>query len=329
MASYAVANLSEFSKAIDPAVNIVFNGNFKAAGSSYKDICNVGRTELYQEELSSNVGLSMAELKTEQASLEYESFLQGDNNILTQYEYSIGTQITKHLAKFNRLNQIKTLVANAGSSVGRRREFDITKLLERHDTTSYTHTTDGSTVIDLSGGDGSALGVTSHSTKRSSTAQSNIVYDGTTANMDLAEDALEAAETYTVPRITDESDQVIQYKLSRLFCSREKSWTAMRLLKTSAGRVGTPNNDINLIYGRYAMTVLDYMDTSRSAYWYLKDDAMNAMPSMMVYFESQGLEKDGPYIDFDTKGIKYSWSIMFAAGHNEWRPFICSSGANA
>ena len=329
MASQAVANLKQFSKAIDPAVNIVFNGNFKAAGDTYKDICSVGRTELYQEELSSNVGLSMAALKTEQASLEYESLLQGDNNILTQYEYAKGTQITKHLAKFNRLNQIKTLIANAGSCIGRRREFDITKLIERFDTTSYTHTVDGSTIVDLSGGDGLALGVTNHATKRSSTAQSNVITDGTTANMDLAEDALEAAETYLSPRITDESDQVIQYNLTRLFCSRSKSWTAMRLLKTSAGRVGTPNNDINLIQGRYALTVLPYMDAAKANYWALKDDAMNSLPSMMSYFESQGLEKDGPYIDFDSKGIKYSWSIMFAAGHNEWRPFLCSSGANA
>lgn len=328
MAGKALANLTEFSKAIDPAVNIVFDGNFKAAGETYKDICSVGRSDLYQEEISSNVGLTMARLKTEQASLEYESFLQGDNQVLTQYEYSIGTQITKHLAKFQRLNQIKALIANAGSAIGRRREFDITKLVERFDATSYNHSIDGSTVIDLTGGDSLALGVTNHTTMRSSTSVSNVISDGTTSNMDLAEDALEAAETVTAPAITDESDQVVQYNLSRLFCSRKKSWTAMRLLKTSAGRVGTPNNDINLIQGRYALTVLPYMDSSYADYWMLKDDAMNNLPGFMMYLESQGIEKDGPYIDFDTKGIKYSWSLMAAAGHNEWRSFLCSQGDN-
>ncbi len=329
MTGNAVALLTNFSKAIDPAVNIVFDGSFKAAGEVYKDICNVNRTELYQEELASNVGLSMARLVTEQASTEYEAILQGDNNVLTQYEYRVGTQISKHLAKFQRLNQIKGLIAKQGDAIGRRREFDVTKLVERHASTSYTHGTDGSTVIDLAGGDALALGVTTHSTMRSSTAQSNLCYDGTTYNMDLAEDALEAVETYVVPRITDESDQVIQYNLSRLFCSRSKSWAAMRLLKTSAGRVGTPNNDINLIYGRYSLSVLNYMDASYGNYWYLKDDAMNSLPSMMMYFESQGVNKGGPYVDFDSKGIKYSWDIIFAAGHNEWRPYICSSGANA
>jgi len=328
MAGKALANLTEFSKAIDPAVNIVFDGNFKAAGETYKDICSVGKSDLYQEEISSNVGLTMARLKTEQASLEYESFLQGDNQVLTQYEYSIGTQITKHLAKFQRLNQIKGLIANAGSAIGRRREFDITKLLERCSATSYTHSIDGSTVIDLTGGDSLALQSASHTTMRSATSISNVIGDGTTSNMDLAEDSLEAAETVTAPAITDESDQVVQYNLSRLFCARKKSWTAMRLLKTSAGRVGTPNNDVNLIQGRYALTVLPYMDAAYADYWFLKDDAMNNLPGFMMYLESQGVEKDGPYIDFDTKGIKYSWSLMAAAGHNEWRSFLCSQGDN-
>lgn len=324
----SIANITEFAKAIDPAVNIVFDGAFKAAGETYKDICNVGRTELYQEELSSNVGLSMARLKTEQASVEYEALLQGDNNILTQYEYQVGTQITKHLAKFNRLNQIKMLIDTQGNAIGRRREFDITKLLDHADATTYTHATDGSTVIDLTGGDALALQSASHSTMRSSTSVSNVINDGTSSNMDLAEDALEAAETVTAPAITDESDQVMVYNLSRLFCSRKKSWVAQRLLRTTAGRVGTPNNDINLVQGRYALTVLPYIDSTRTDYWMLKDDQLNAKPSMMMYLESEGLTKKGPYVDFDTDGIKYKWGIMFAAGHNEWRPFLVSQGDN-
>lgn len=146
--------------------------------------------------------------------------------------------------------------------------------------------------------------------------------------MDLAEDALEAAETYTKPRITDDSDQVLVYNLSRLFTSPSKVWTAQRLLQSTL-RTGTPNNDVNLVKGRYTLTELPYMDSSKYNYWALKDDMMNANPSMMILLESQPLQKDGPYIDFDTKGIKYSWDEMLTAGHNDWRPFLCSSGANA
>lgn len=151
----------------------------------------------------------------------------------------------------------------------------------------------------------------------------------TTYNMDLAEDALEAAETYVIPRITDEADQVMILKPNRLFYHPSNEWKVSRLLRTTAGRVGTPNNDVNLVQGRYNPTPLWYMDSARAAYWMLKDDDMNNMPGHMVYLESQGLQKDGPYIDFDTKGIKYSWDILYGAGHNEWRSYpACSQGDN-
>lgn len=176
MASIAV--LTEFTKAIDPAVNIVFNGAYKQAGETHKDICNVMSTELYQEELSSNVGLSMASLVTEQAHTSYEALLQGNSKTLTQYEYRIGTQISKHLASFNRLNQIKSLISTSGLAVGRRKQFDITKLIDRFDSTSYTHTQDGSTVINLTGGDSAALQSSTHSTVRTSTSISNVISDG-------------------------------------------------------------------------------------------------------------------------------------------------------
>jgi hypothetical protein len=123
--------------------------------------------------------------------------------------------------KWNKLGQIKSLVAGAAQTIVRRREFDATKLLERGYATSYTHSEDGSTVISLTGGDSTALFSASHATVRSSTAVNNIIGDGTTVNMDLAEDALEAAETVIAAAITDDSDQVIEYNLDTLFVSRK------------------------------------------------------------------------------------------------------------
>ena len=323
------SKLANFSRAIDPAVVKVFNGEFKKAGDNYKEICSVSRAASYLTEMGANTNLSMAKLRTEQDSLEFENFLQDTGKNLTQYEYNIGTKISRKLMKWQKMNQIKSMVAGAAHSLVRRREFDITKLLERHDATAYTHTTDGTTVIDLTGGASLALGSTSHASNRSSTSLSNIIGDGSTANMDLGEDALEAAETNTAPDITDESDQVIEYNLSDVYVSRKKWWTLMRLLKTSAGRVGTPNNDINLVFGRYTPHRLSYQDISRNEYWAMQDKEMNRKEGFMTYLTGSELEKDGPYVDFDTKAIKFSWLLEFAAGHNKWQSYLVSSGANA
>jgi len=321
------ANVANFAKAVDPAVKTVFNGSFNQAPVVSDKICNKMKAQDYITETKSNVGLTMAEYRSEQGSVKYQDFLEGNSKNFTQYEYAIGTRITKKLMKWNKLGQIKSMVSTAAQTIVRRREFDITKLLERGFATSYTHAVDGSILINLTGGDSAALFSSSHATYRSSTAQNNIVYDGTTYNMDLAEDALEAAETYVAPRITDESDQIIAMNLTDLFVGRKNVWNAQRLLK-STGRIGTPNNDINLVMGRYSLNTLHYMDVSYGDYWFLQDKALNNMDAFMSLYEGQPLESDGPYIDFDTKAIKYSWSFENAAGHNNWQSFIGSQGDN-
>lgn len=320
--------LANFAKAVDPAVKMVFNGDYKRAPKQSDKICKVQKAEDYITEISSNVNLTMAALREENGSVNYEDFLQGDTKNLTQYTYDRGVKISKKLMKWNKLGQIKSLVEGAAQAIVRRKEFDITKLLERGYLTSYTHTVDGSTKVDLTGGDGLALFTTSHSTTRTSTAQSNVLTDGSTVNMDLAEDALEAAETYTFARITDESDQVISAAPDTIFFSRKKSWAVQRLLK-SAGRVGTPNNDVNLVQNRYTPVQLDYMDSAYAEYFFLKDSVINNKEGFMLMLLGADGEADGPYIDFDTKAIKYSWETELAAGHNNWQSFVGSKGTNA
>ena len=320
--------LANFAKAIDPAVKTVFNGDFKRAPRQSDKICNKQTAEDYITEMASNANLTMAELRTEEGQVNYQDFLASDSKNLTQYVYDRGIKISKKLMKWQKLGQIKGLVQGAAQAIVRRREFDITKLLERGFDTSYTHSVDGSTKIDLSGGDGLALFTASHATTRTSAALTNRITDGTTVNMDLAEDALEAAETVTFARITDNSDQVISASPDTLFISRKNKWKAQRLLK-SAGRVGTPNNDINLVQNRYEMVILPYMDTAYADYFFLKDNELNRKPGFMTMLMGAEMEHDGPFIDFDSKAIKHSWEIELAAGHNNWQSYAASKGTNA
>lgn len=321
--------LVNFAKAVDPAVKQVFNGDFKSAEKQSEKICSVQKAEDYITEIGSNVNLTMADLRTEQSSVNYEDFLAGDSKNLTQYVYDRGVKISKKLMKWQKLGQIKALVEGASQALVKRKEFDITKLLERGFLTAYTHTQDGSAVIDLTGGDSLALFTPSHATKRTSTAQSNRIGDGTTVNMAFSEAALEAAETVTFAAITDNSDQVISASPDTLFVSRKNYWAAQRLLKTTKGRVGTPNNDINLVQGRYDLVKLDYLDAAYSAYFFLKDSELNKKVGFLTMLMGADGEHDGPYIDFDTKAIKHSWEMEFAAGHNNWQSFAGSKGTNA
>jgi hypothetical protein len=318
-----------FAKAVDPAVKTVFNGDFKRAPKQSDKICYSQKAEDYITQIGSNVNLSMAEIRTEQNSVNYEDFLAGSSKNLTQYVYDRGIKISKKLMKWQKLGQIKQLVEGAAQALVRRKEFDITKLLERSFLTAYTHSVDGSTVIDLTGGDSLALISASHATTRTSTAQSNRISDGTTVNMAFGEAALEAEDTVTRAAITDNSDQVISSSADTLFISRKNMWAAERLLKTSKGRVGTPNNDVNLVQGKYELVRLDYMDSVYNSYFFLKDSELNRKAGFMLMLVGADGEHDGPYIDFDTKAIKHSWEMEYAAGHNNWQSFTGSKGTNA
>ena len=147
--------------------------------------------------------------------------------------------------------------------------------------------------------------------------------------MDLAEDALEANETVTFAAITDNSDQVISAAPDTLFVSRKKHWTAQRLLKTQRGQVGTPNNTMNILLGRYELVRLDYMSSTYAEYFFTKDSNLNKKAGFMTMLVGADGEHDGPFIDFDTKCIKHSWETEFAAGHNNWQSFTASKGTNA
>jgi hypothetical protein len=139
---------------------------------------------------------------------------------------------------------------------------------------------------------------------------------------------LEANETVTFAAITDNSDQTISAAPDRLFVSRKNVWAAQRLLKSTA-RVGTPNNDVNLVKGRYDLITLDYMDSSYAAYWFTQDSELNKKVGFLTMLMGADGEHDGPYIDFDTKAIKHSWEVEFAAGHNNWQSMTGSKGTAA
>lgn len=321
--------LVNFAKAIDPAVKAVFNGDFGTGDRVSDKICAVQKAEDYITEIGSNVNVGMAEMRTEQSSVNFEDFLAGDAKNLTQYVYDKGVKISKKLMKWQKLGQIKALVEGASQALVRRKEFDITKLLERGYLTTYNHSVDGSNAIDLTGGDGLALFTPSHATKRSATAQSNRIGDGVTVNMALGEAAFEAAETVTAAAITDNSDQVISLNIDTVFFGRKSAWAVERLLKTSRGRVGTPNNDTNLVENRYNPVKLDYLDSAYGNYFFMQDSALNKKVGFMTLLVGADGEHDGPYIDFDTKAIKHSWETEFAAGHNNWQSMLASKGTNA
>lgn len=221
---------------------------------------------------------------------------------------------------------IKRLPAKLADACVRKREGDVQDYLYNsfYEATSYTDA-DGNTVS-CSGGDGFALVYKSHTREDAGTAMNNVVFDGTVYNMDLAEDALDAAETYVKPRILDGKGQVLALNYTRLLVPAALMPTAQRLMKTDR-KVGSGDWDINVYKGKYDIVEMPYFDSSGSAYWFLYDPAVGSEGLQMIW--SQPVKLEGPELVFDTGSFKYKVTMQYDLRHNDFRAYQGSKGSNA
>ena len=223
---------------------------------------------------------------------------------------------------------IKRLPAKLIRSLTRKREVDCANYLNNHRSTTYTDA-DGN-LLSISGGDALALGSASHTREDAGLAQNNIIGDGTTVDMDFAEDALEALER-TASLALDARGEPVGFNVDRLIMKRGSpiSFAAKRLLKSS-GRVDTADNDANVFQGAYKLVELDYITAANQAYWFGVDKqyCMDNGSGIWLYWSEQP-NMDGPELVFDTGAFKYKGSQMYDLRHNDWRGWFTAQGDNA
>ena len=294
----------------------------------YKDYIVDDTTDLYQYGTSGFSGLGRAQQTAENASVQYDSPSQGFDLTYTQRQFTLGFQVTKMLWKFDNKNVIKRLPAKLMRSLIRKREVDCANYLNNHTATTYTDT-DGNTVT-ISGGDALALASASHTREDGGAAQNNIIGDGTTVNMDFAEDAIEALER-TAALALDGRGEPVGFNVDRIIVKRGSpiSFAAKRLLK-SGGRVDTADNDINIFQGAYKLVELDYITAANQANWFGIDlPYCRENGSGIWLYWSEAPKMEGPELVFDTGAFKYKGTMMYDLRHNDYRGVFTSTGANA
>lgn len=308
----------------DEAIQRVFDGKYKAAPETYKLICDVGNTNIYIEKRSAFTGFGKAKQMAENESVLYESPDQGLDQSWTQREFGLGFAVTKRLWKFDRKNIIKRLPAKLAHACVVKRESDVQDYLSESIYTD-TLTDDDGNSITITGGDGYNLIYKTHTREDGGTAINNVVYDGTTYNMDLAEDALDAAETYVKPRILDGKGNEIAISFKRLLVPPALVPRATRLMKTDR-KVGSADWDINIYKGAYQIVEMPYFNSSLTTYWYLFDPALAS--DGLVFLWTQPVKLEGPELVFDTGSFKYKATMMYDLRHNDFRAYVGSRGNN-
>ena len=228
------------------------------------------------------------------------------------------------------------------SACNTRREELLHEKLDAAGLTAYTTSDDsGNYSVTTTGGDGLALRSASHTREDGGTAWSNLVSDGTTANMNLDYPGLKAlhrvAALVKTPKgkpMTMNPDRIIVKQ------GTTAHFRAMEILGAlKSGKIpGEFSNDgaavkpFELVATPYLLGTGDATSTtnlSSATNWHALDSKMIGDETALQYFESAPISLDEQHIVYRTKEIQHSATMSFAYGHNDPRGFFSSTGNNS
>lgn len=270
-------------------------------------------TELFEKQMSDkayeivaeSTGFGLPSVKSEGASVSYDSNSQGSKTTLTHVVYALGYIVTREEREDNQYTAVSTGRSKAlAFSMRTAQEIIHANVINRANNGSYV------------GGDGVALASASHPTK--SGTQSNLL-----TAADLSEVSLEDG-LKTVARAKNSRGLQLGIKPKKLVVSTGDMFNAERILK-SALRPATSNNDINAIKNMGMLPdgyTLNHYLTDTNA-WAIQTNVPDGLLSM--WRREPTLEQDN---DFDTENAKAKSTMRFATGWGDWRALYYNAGSS-
>lgn len=328
MAPIVPATLSQFGDLIDESIQNIFVMRSELP-RKIDQYFNVSDTTSYYDKDSSVVGTERAKFMAENASVIYDAPIQGFDKTYTQKKYGDGLKISDHLWKFGiQFRNITALVDAMMDAMDAKIEMDGADMLNNSYSTSYTDD-DGQTVS-TAGGDSAAYFTASHTREDGGTAWNNIVYDGTTYNMDFEYDALKAARK-TASAIVNGRGQKLGIEVDTLVCKHGSSvHDRYEELMGAISRNQIPGGDENdgaAKVGLPKLITLKYLDND--AYWFAFDSSKKNDRYGLQWRWSQRPKLDAPEYEYDTDLYKRKITAFYDRGANQMRNFVGSTGVNA
>jgi phage major head subunit gpT-like protein len=257
------------------------------------------------EEYVEETGFGLAPVKTESASISYDTDAQGYISRLTNVTYGLGAKVSQEAIEDNQYFSVaRKKSAKLARSMRQTKETVFANILNRAFNSSFT------------GGDGKELLATDHPT-----------LDGTQSNelavsQDLSEAALEDLHTL-IRGMTDSRGIRIGAKGLMLIVPPQLEFVATRIVKSTL-QSGTANNDTNAMreLGMLpeGIVVWDYL-TDEDAF-FIKTDVAEGL--IRQERRALSLEQDN---DFDTSNACMKATERYTAGWADWRGIVGSPGA--
>jgi hypothetical protein len=300
---------------------IITTGNHPAAlwpgvkawfGTSYNDkplmanqVFEVETSDKNYEEDVELKGFGLAPVKTEGASIAYDSQIQGYTKRYTHVVYGLGYIVTQEEMEDNLYEKVSKSRAKAlGRSMRQTKEIVAANVFNRAFDTNYL------------GGDGKPLISTTHPSDAGN--QSNRL----TVDADLSEASLEDALTQMM-NATDAKGLRINLQGMKLLVPSNLAFEATRILKSNLQN-DTANNATNAMKSMGVLPdgVMVWPYLTDPDAWFIITDAPDGLK--MYNRRPLSFDKDN---DFDTSNAKAKATERYSVGWSDWRGAFGTPGA--
>lgn len=291
-------------KALWPGVRKFVMGEYSEHPTEYDKVFDMMSSKMAYEEDVETTGFGLAQVKSEGASVAYDTHSQGFTKRYTHVAYALGYIVTReelddNLYKSRSFKRGKALAFSFRTT----KEIVAANVLNRAFSNSYT------------GGDGVELISTAHPTLAGN--QSNEL----AVAADLSEAALEDVLTMIMEAKNSRGLQ-IAIRGDKLIVPPALAFTAERIMKSTLQN-DTADNAVNAIRSmgllRGGVMVNHYLTDAGA--WFVKTDA----PDGLMGFQRTPFEftQDN---DFDTENAKAKGYERYSFGWTDWRSLFGSEG---
>jgi len=328
MAITVPASLGGFADLVNESIQDIFVKRAELPMNMEKYF-NVSDTSSYYSKDSSVTGAEKAKFISENASVVYDSPLQGFDKTYTQKKFGDGLKITDQLWKFGiDFRRITGFAESLMDSMSEKVEDDAADMLNNSFSSSYTDG-DGQTVS-TAGGNAVAFISNSQTREDGGTAWSNRVTDGTTVNMDFEYDALKALRK-TAAAVVGPRGQKLGIEPDTLICKYGSSvHDKYEELMGALSRNFIPGGDENdgaAKVGLPKLVLLKHLDND--AYWWAIDSSKKNDRFGLQWRWSQRPKLDVPELNYDSDEYRRKAVMFYDRGGNDMRNLFGSKGTNA
>jgi len=298
-------NTGSFSKALMPGVNAWYGDAYKEYPVEYTALFDTYSSRKAFEEDMGVSGLGLAQTFGEGQSINYDTMTQGFLTRYTHVKYGLGFMITREMVDDDQYDVV-------GRQRARALAYSMRQTKETVGANVYNRAFNSSYV----GGDGVSMINTAHPNVMGGTQSNRPATD-----INVSEAALEQA-FIDIQRFKNDRGLLIQVIPQSLIIPPELEFEVKRILQ-SDGRVGTANNDANILKGMglfpKGVAVNHYLSSATA--WFIRTNT----PDGMKYFERMAdtFAEDN---DFDSDVAKFKAQGRYSFGWTDWRSVYGTPG---